>query len=253
MNDKDIKNAYLFGNVLLNILKWLILLLMVISIGFTLSLIVFAIIYGVNVPRELLDVMAGLFINVSSEQVNEIIMTHGMGNLIVTLIGYGIAKSLTRLMLFILADRGIVLYKSITLGDLFTRKSNRIVDEMMGVSFLATFTTPIIVLLMNLSFKIDINDYVNVGYGCIIIFMSLFILRIILNRGIDVERELNKYDKDLNNYKADIDELKIQSIKRDAELKKLKTIVKEQEEKKVKKETKKKTTTKKTVKKTTKK
>ena len=121
----------------------------------------------------------------------------------------------------------------------------------MGVSFLATFTTPIIVFIMSLSFKIDINDYINIGYGCFIIFLSLFVLRIILNRGLDVERELNKYDRNLNDYKADIDELKIQSIKRDAELKKLKAIVKEQEEKKPKKSTKKKTTTKKTVKKTT--
>lgn len=247
MNDKDIKTAYVLGNVLLYIFKWIMLFMMVITIGLTLSMIVFAVIYGVNIPNEFLQVMSKLFINLSTENMNEVISQNGIGNLIVSIIGYGMAKSLKRLMIYILVDKGIVLYKSITLGDLFTKKSNKIVDEMMGVSLLATFTVPVIVFIIYLTTHIDINNYINIGYGCFIIFLSLFVLRIILNRGIDVERELNKYDRNLNNYKADIDELKIQSIKRDAELKKLKAIIKEQEEKKtVKKEIKKKKITRKT-------
>ena len=240
MNDRDIKKAYIFGNILLNVIKWITLILMVITTGFTLALIVFAIIHGVNVPIDFINNISRLFLFISSDKVNEIIVSNGMGNLIVTLVGYGIAKSLTRLMYFILLDKGIVLYKNITLGDLFTRKSNKIVDEMMGVSFLATFTTPIIVNILNIITHIDLEHYVRVGFGCFIVFLALFVLRIILNRGIDAERELNRYDRTINDYKANIDELKIQSIKRDAELKKLKTMVKEQEEKKTVKSKKKK-------------
>jgi hypothetical protein len=53
-------------------------------------------------------------------------------------------------------------------------------------------------------------------------------MRIVIERGIQVQRQNNKYDRSIDDYKADIDELKIQSIKREAELKELKKLVKTQ-------------------------
>ena len=60
MNDKDIKTAYVVGNVLLNIIKWIILFMMVITIGLTLALIVFSIMFGVNVPIDIVNAMSRL-------------------------------------------------------------------------------------------------------------------------------------------------------------------------------------------------
>ena len=246
MNDNDIKKAYIFGNILLGITKWLFLLLMVISIGITLGLIVFEIIYGNKMSFDLLNIISKLFIFTTSDELTELLSTYGKTKVLIALTSYGVALSLTRLMYYLLITRFITLYRNITIGDLFTRKSNKLVDEMMGISFLATFTTPIIVFIINLTTGIDIEKFIHIGYMCLFIFIGLFILRIILNRGIDITRENNKYDRIINDYKADIDELKIQSIKRDSELKKLKNIVKEQEAKNNKKEVTKKKTKKKT-------
>ena len=246
MNDQDIKKAYVIGNVILKVFKWIFLIMMVISIGFTLGLTVFTVIYGNKVPIDLINKISYLFLSLSSEEVSDIITNYGMDRYLVALIGVGVARSLTRLMYYILVDRFITLYKSITVGDLFTRTSNKLVDEMMGVSILATFTLPLFVLVVKFVTSIDVEEYMNIGYGCLLLFALLFVLKIILNRGLDVTRESNKYNRMINDYRADIDELKIQSIRRDSELKKLKSMVKEQEEKEKNKNIKKKKKVKKT-------
>jgi hypothetical protein len=60
-------------------------------------------------------------------------------------------------------------------------------------------------------------------------------MRIVIERGIVIQKQNNKYDRSIDDYKADIDELKIQSIKREAELKKLKVLVEEANNKPAKK------------------
>ena len=245
MSEEQLKKAHVFGSILIKIIKWLFLISMVTTVGFTLGLIVFSIIYGEKLPVELFEKISGILLPFTQDNINDLITQYGYTKLMIAVIGYGVAASLTGIMSYILADKSVILYEHITVGEVFHKGTDKLLNEMVGISFINTFTLPVIVLIISLITNIFLDEYITVGFGGLIVLIVLFVIKVVVNRGINLNKDNNKYDRVIKDYKADIDELKIQSIKRDSELRKLKAQVKEQEEKlqqKTKKKSIKKTT-----------
>lgn len=232
MSEAERKKIYVYGNVLLNIVKWLFLIFTITVIGFTIGLIISTIIYGNNMPIELLTKFTYMILPYSNQDVTIFVNNYSMQQVLIASIGYGVAYSLNHLLFYILISKSIVLFKSITIGDIFTKSASELTTEMISISFMATFIMPIMLHIITNTTSLFKDLSTRVGYGALFFLGFSLILKIIIERGIVITRQNNRFDRAIDDYKADIDELKIQSIKREAELKNLKKLVKEEQEKK---------------------
>lgn len=230
MSEGERKKVYIYGNVLLNIIKWLFLLSTVVIMGFTIGLIIFTIIYGNEIPVEMLTKFTYMLIPYSNQDVLIFINNYGMQKVLIATIGFGVASTLKHALYYILISKGMTLFKSVTIGDIFTKTASDIASEMISISFMATFLMPIMLYIISETTNLFGDLYNRVGYGGLFILLFSIVMKIIIDRGTALAKQNTKYDRTIDDYKADIDELKIQSIKREAELKKIKQMVKEENE-----------------------
>lgn len=230
MGEAERKKVYVYGNVLLNVVKWIFLLFTVVITGFTVGLIVSTIIYGNKMPMELLTKFTYVLIPYSNQDVAIFVNNYGIQQVLIATIGYGVAYSLNYLLFYILFNRSIKLFKSITIGDVFTKTASDLTSEMISISFMATFITPIMLHIITNTTSLFEDLYLKVSYGGLFFLVFSIIIKIMIDRGIVIAKQNTKYDRTIDDYKADIDDLKIQSIKREAELKNLKKLIKENEE-----------------------
>ena len=92
---------------------------------------------------------------------------------------------------------------------------------------MATFAMPIMLFIISTTTNIFTDAYIKTGFGGLFILIFAFILKIVIERSSTMIKNTKRYDQLIDDYKADIDDLKIQSIKREAELKELKKVVNE--------------------------
>jgi hypothetical protein len=237
MSEVERKKIYLCGNVLLNIVKWIFLIITVLMFGFTIGLIVSTVIYGTNLPLELLTKFTYVLLPYNNIDVQIFVNNYGMEKVLIASIGYGVAYSLYRLLFYILIVKSMKLFKNVTIGEIFNKGSLDLITEMVSLSFMVSFIMPVMLEIITLSTHLFEDAFFNVGFAGLFFLVFTVVMRIVIERGIQVQRQNNKYDRSIDDYKADIDELKIQSIKREAELKKLKAMVEEANAKPVKKAT----------------
>ena len=235
MSEGERKKIYLCGNVLLNIVKWIFLIITVLMFGFTIGLIVSTVIYGTNIPLELLTKFTYVLLPYNNIDIQIFVNNYGMEKVLIASIGYGVAYSLYRLLFYILIVKSMKLFKNITIGEIFNKSSLDLITEMVSLSFMVSFIMPVMLEIITLSTHLFEDAFFNVGFAGLFFLVFAIIMKLVIERGIQVQRQNNKYDRSIDDYKADIDELKIQSIKREAELKKLKAMVVEANTKPVKK------------------
>nr|MCR4580926.1 hypothetical protein [Bacilli bacterium] len=192
------------------------------------GLIISTIIYGNNMPMELLTKFTYMILPYSNQDVMIFVNNYGMQKLLIATIGYGVANSLNHMLFYILLNRSIKLFKSITIGDIFTKTAADIATEMISISFMAAFIMPIMLHIITNTTSLFKDLYFKVGYGALFFLGFSLVMKIVIERGMVIAKQNTKYDRAIDDYKADIDELKIQSIKREAELKNLKKMVKEE-------------------------
>ena len=229
MTEKERKAIYIGGNVLLSIIKWILLIVTVLTAGFTIGLIVMVVINGKELAPDVIVNFTNILLPYKDTQVKLMVDNYGMQKVLIATIGYGISYAISSLLYYILIIKSKKLFKSITLGDLFTKNTIDEVDEMISISFMATFLMPIMLFIISTTTNLLTDAYISVGYGGVFFLVFTFIIKIILERGMTLAKQSNKYDRAIDDYKADIDELKLQSIKREAELKELKKLVKQEE------------------------
>ena len=227
MSEAERKKIYLCGNVLLNIIKWIFLIFAVLMFGFTIGLIIATVIYGTGVPLELLTKFTSILLPYNDVDIRIFVNNYGMEKVLIASIGYGVAYSLYRLISYIIIVKCIKMFKNITIGEIFNKGSLDLSTELISLSFMASFIMPIMLEIITLTTNLFEEAYFNVPFTALIFLIFTVILRIVIDRGIVIQKQNNKYDRSIDDYKADIDELKIQSIKREAELKELKKIVEE--------------------------
>ncbi len=225
MSEETRKKAYVAGNVLLNIIKWIVLIFSVLYVGLTIGLIVAAIIYGDSLATDTLVKFTTVLLPYNKVDVDLFVTNYGMGKVLVASCGYAVANSINNIIIYALVSRSIKLYKEITIGDVFSRKSYDLAGELLSISFMMTFLMPIMLFILSTTTNMFLDVYVTTSFAGLFFIAFAGVVRIIVGRGLSIVRENSKFDRTIDDYKADIDELKIQSIKREAELKELKKLV----------------------------
>ena len=156
-----------------------------------------------------------------------------MEKVLIASLGYSVASVISKILLYALMVKSIKLFEAITIGDVFSKKTVSLSGEIISISFMATFLMPIILFIISTTTSLFNDLFLSVDFSGLFFLVGALVVNIILTRGESVVRVNNKYDRTIDDYKADIDELKIQSIKREAELKELKKLVKKEEVKQI--------------------
>jgi len=233
VNESERKKIFITGNILLQIVKWIVLIFAVLTAGLTIGLIVTTILYGNNITIDNIKLFTSFLLPYSDTEVKTFVTLYGMEKVLIASLGYSVASVISKILLYALMVKSIKLFEAITIGDVFSKKTVSLSGEIISISFMATFLMPIILFIISTTTSLFNDLFLSVDFSGLFFLVGALVVNIILTRGESVVRVNNKYDRTIDDYKADIDELKIQSIKREAELKELKKLVKKEEVKQI--------------------
>lgn len=243
--DIDAYEKNLMGNfikILVYTLRWLSLALCVINVGLIIGLLVMLLIKGTNMSNEILSKMVNLITYMSEEEALTLISTQGMVKTIVATLAYGLSLSINYGVQYVLLNNFIKLLKTIIDGDMYTRENVKMINDSIPLSIILAFAQPVIIFVTIYSTGIFNYDDINVSgvaYICV-----AYLLKLIFEKGHELNRKNDRYNKEISDIKAREAELKIETIKKEAEIKELKSQKKKAPAKVEKKETKTKKTTK---------
>lgn len=237
---------YSVGNVFIQLIKWFCLILCVLYSGFTIVLLLISLVNADLMDPNALASFGSYITHISISDMFDLIVDHGTINAEVSIIGYGIGKSITYCIIYYICKQFLGVYYDICAGNMYTKKNARIVKECTELSFLLTFTMPLIILTINLVTGV-FSNYSSLDFSGLIFLLGFLLLELIFANGIQLQAVISDYekinaDKETNRIEERMDEIK---KKKQA----VKKTVKKEEKKTVKKTTAKKTTTKKTTKK----
>jgi hypothetical protein len=233
MNEAERKKIFLTGNVLLHIIKWIVLIFAVLSAGLTIGLIVTTVIYGNSITVDNIILFTSFLLPYNNTEVNTFVTLYGMQKVLIASLGFSIASVINKILLYALIVKSIQLFEAITIGDVFDKKTINLSSDIISISFMATFLMPIILFIISTTTSLFNDLFLSVDFSGLFFLVGALIINIILTRGESLVRANNKYDRTIDDYKANIDELKIQSIKREAELKELKQLVNKEDVKEI--------------------
>ena len=233
MNESERKKIFVTGNILLQIVKWIVLIFAVLTAGLTIGLIVTTVLYGNNITVDNIKLFTSFLLPYSDVEVKTFVTLYGMEKVLIASLGYSVASVISKILLYALMVKSIKLFEAITIGDVFSKKTVSLSGEIISISFMATFLMPIILFIISTTTSLFNDLFLSVDFSGLFFLVGALVVNIILTRGESIVRVNNKYDRTIDDYKADIDELKIQSIKREAELKELKKLVKKEEVKQI--------------------
>lgn len=222
MSDEGKKTFYLLGNIIIQVFRWVCFITFIIYLGFTLGTIITSIvslsIENKTVVDNVMIKLLELFTPYDKIAINTLILNYGLLNVIVGSVAYGIAKSIIFFVDYkILLDYSKI-FKSLTLESPFVKSNISILDEIISLSFISAFAYPAILFVAS-NITRTFKEYTEFSYVGILFLILALILKLIIEKGIVLVKKNKKYDEQIDDYKADIDELKIASIKREAELK----------------------------------
>jgi len=247
---------YSVGNVFIQLIKWFSLILCVLYSGFTIVLLLISLVNADMMDPNALASFGSYITHIDSSSVFDLIVDHGTINAEVSIIGYGIGMSITYIIIYYICKQFLSVYYDMCIGNMYTKKNVKIINECTELSFLLTFTMPLIILTINLVTGV-FSNYSSLDFSGIIFLLGFLLLKLIFANGIQLQAVISDYEK--MNYEKEVDrnETRMEEVKKKQQI--AKKVVKKEEAKKeeAKKEVKKspakkavkKTTTKKTTKK----
>lgn len=233
---------YSVGNVFIQMIKWFSLILCVLYSGFTIILLLLSMVNADIMDPNALASFGSYITHISSSEVYDLIIDHGTINAEVSIIGYGIGMSITYCIIYFICKKFLDVYYDMCVGNMYTKKNMKIVEECTELSFLLTFTMPLIILTINLVTGV-FSNYSALDFSGIIFLLSFLLLKLIFANGIQLQAIISDYEKVDLERETDRNEARMEEVR----------IKKQTAKKTVKKEekttTKKKATTKKITKK----
>lgn len=211
-------------NIVITIIKWLFLSVCVINAGLTIGLLVMVLVKGNSLPNTLLATMVNFMTSYSETEILALIQQLGSVKVIVAGVGYGFITSLTYGLLYNLVARFKILFASVVDGNMFTKENVKLINDALPLTLIVAFAQPVVMYCIIYATKVFGYEDINVS-GITYIFVAYF-LKLIFERGFEVEKKSIKYDKELSDYKAREGENKISALKKEIEAKETKKTTK---------------------------
>ena len=84
------------------------------------------------------------------------------------------------------------LLKNITIGEIFNKGSLDLITEMISLSFMVSFIMPVMLEIITLSTHLFEKAFFNVGFAGLFFLGFTLIMRIVIERGIAIQKQNNK-------------------------------------------------------------
>ena len=139
MNESERKKIFVTGNILLQIVKWIVLIFAVLTAGLTIGLIVTTVLYGNNITIDNIKLFTSFLLPYSDTEVKTFVTLYGMEKVLIASLGYSVASVISKILLYALMVKSIKLFEAITIGDVFSKKTVSLSGEIISISFMATF------------------------------------------------------------------------------------------------------------------
>ncbi len=224
MSKEERNVLYKCLNALLIIFKYVLLIVFIVFLGFTLALIVGVIINvlrGTSTNKDVIISLISIISPYTKIELNNLAASYGLSNVIVGSIAFAIAKTITYFSLYKIMDYTITIVKNILVGEIFNRESLEVLDNIIPYSFISGFAYPAI-LFVTISITHTYSEYADFSYVGVLFLVGALLLKVIINNGLKANKSSASYDEIIDDYKADIDNLKIANVRKDAEIAKLK-------------------------------
>lgn len=254
MDTKTRNIVYHTGNVILFLLKYFCLILFILSLGMTLGLTILSIAKGDAMPNTLIANMVNHITSDDVTEVLEAIIRFGKTDTIVAACGLGFADAITYLLLYFILGGYTKLFKSLIIGNIYTKDNFEILKESVPLCTILLFTQPIIITIVREVSNINnsFGAYNFIGIPFVLISTVLYLA---VDKGLILENKIKSYERRFEQIEEEKSEAEIMALEKQvrekhaAKAKKAvaKKTVKKEEKKVVEKveEPKKKTTTKK--------
>lgn len=224
MSKEEKSLLYKCLNALLIIFKYALLVVFIVLLGFTLALIVGVIVSvfrGTTTNKDVIISLINIVSPYTKTELNNLSASFGLSNVIIGSIAFAIAKTITYFSLYKIVDYTITIVKNILVGEIFNNETLEVLDNIIPFSFISGFAYPAI-LFVTISITHTYSEYANFSYVGILFLIGALLLKVIVSNGLKANKSSASYDEMIDDYKADIDDLKIANIRKDAEIAKLK-------------------------------
>ena len=199
------------------ILKWAYFMLAIITAGFTVGLLVMTLFYGSSLSNDIVSQMFSYITFIDARDALAIIKLHGLATTVTAATGYGIALTITYGLTYNVFNKFTTILVSIITGDMYTKENAEILNKLFPLTFILAFTQPIFIFLISSIMGIFSPNNINVS-GLVYVFV-VFILKLIFEKGYELERKNAKSSTDLSDFKAREAELQMEALKAEAEMK----------------------------------
>ena len=211
--------ASVFINFLLYVFKWLCLGMCVVYAAFTIGLVIMSLFSGGELANVVLTKMMGYISGMDSETTLNLIQSVGKVRVIVATCGYGFIATLVYGIAYNLESKFKTLLDSIFNGEMYTKKNVDLINGAIPYTLIIAFAPAVILyVIIEMTGVFEMSD-INVS-GIIYVVIA-YILKLMFEKGYQIERENNRHEKQLSDIKAREEELKMETLKKEAELKQI--------------------------------
>lgn len=209
-----------FINFLLYIFKWLCLCMCVISAAFTIGFIVMALFTKGTLDNSVICKMMEYIAGMGKDEVLLLVQQVGKTDVIVAGCGYGFINTLTFGITYSLVTKVRTLLESIFKGEMYTKANVDLINGALPYTLIIGFAPAVILyVIVEVTGVFTLSDIRVSG----IIYMCIaYVLKLIFEKGYQIERANDRHEKAINDIKAREEELKMETLKTEAKMKELK-------------------------------
>ena len=206
------QEIYSIGCVTLTIIKYFALLMTVAYVG---SFIASGIIYIISGNTLTIKTLAKLFSLITyydSSSASQIIHYVGFRPAKLALLLYTFAYSIKYGLMYLLVIKFKEVFKTIIKGKMFTDKNLDILGSSIKLALVLAFAQPVIMAFTIISTHVFF-DFSAFDFSGILYLFVAVLLYMIFATGYNMEKKHESYDKELEDYRAEISELEIEKLK----------------------------------------
>ena len=217
------QEIYSIGCVTLTIIKYFALLMTVAYVGSFIASGIIYIISGNTLTIKTLSKLFALITYYDSSAASQMIHYVGFGSAKIALLLYTFAYSVKYGLMYLLVIKFKEVFKTIIKGKMFTDRNLDILGSSIKLALILAFAQPVImaftIITTHVFFDFSAFDFSGILY----LFVAV-LLYMIFATGYNMEKKHESYNKELEDYRAEISELEIEKLKKKKDEKETKTV-----------------------------
>ena len=202
-----------FMDFVLFILKWISLSICVVISALTIGLLIMNLIENATTPSNFFISMVSAITSYSFADASTVIEVIGKTKALIGTVGLGFAVSVNYALLYMITTDFRVVFKSFANGNIYTKDNILILERIIPKTLLLAFFLPVIKFFLVIS--VGMLDFADVNVSGLLFVFIAVIIKMLLENGYNLSKELDKKDLELSDLKASKTEEVIADMKKD--------------------------------------